>query len=106
MPVREPRKKEENATHPPLPPFTRETTVQKVRAADYAWDSRNPEKVALAHTTDSRWRNQAEFPNGRAEIVQFMKRKWVIAPIKDCRSTNRSASIVGHLVAVLMDIRS
>jgi Protein of unknown function (DUF1348) len=106
MPVREPRKKEENATRPPLPRFTRETTVQKVPTANYAWNSRNPEKVALAYTTDSLWRNQAEVPNGRAEIVQFLKRKWVIAPLKTCRSTNRSASIIGHLVALLMDIRS
>ena len=83
MPVHEPRKKEENATRPPLPPFTRETAVQKVRAAEDAWNSRNPEKVALAYTTDSRWRNRAEFPNGRAEIVQFLKRKWAIASIND-----------------------
>jgi uncharacterized protein len=76
MPVREPGKKEENATRPPLPPFTHETAVQKVRAAEDAWNSRNPEKVSLAYTIDSRWRNRAEFPNGRAEIVQFLKRKW------------------------------
>ena len=61
MPVCEPRKKEENATPPPLPPFTRETAVQKVRAAEDAWNSRNPEKVALAYTTDSRWRNRIHF---------------------------------------------
>ena len=72
----EPRNKEENATRPPLPPFTRETAIQKVRAAEDAWNSRDPEKVALAYTTDSRWRNRAEFPTGRAEIVQFLKRKW------------------------------
>ena len=74
--VREPRKKEETARRPPLPPFTRETAIQKVRAAEDAWNSRNPEKVALAYTIDSRWRNRAEFPTGRAEIVQFLKRKW------------------------------
>ena len=75
-PVREPRKKEEDVTRPPLPPFTRETAIQKIRAAEDAWNSRDPEKVALAYTTDSRWRNRAEFPTGRAEIVQFLKRKW------------------------------
>src|SRR5205823_12683909 len=75
-PVREPRKKEEDVTRPPLPPFTRETAIQKVRLAEDGWNSRDPEKVALAYTTDSRWRNRAEFPTGRAEIVQFLKRKW------------------------------
>jgi nuclear transport factor 2 (NTF2) superfamily protein len=74
--AREPRTKEENATRPPLPPFTRETAIQKIRAAEDAWNSRDPEKVALAYTTDSRWRNRAEFPTGRAEIVEFLKRKW------------------------------
>jgi uncharacterized protein len=75
-PAPESRKKEENVTRPPLPPFTRETAIQKVRAAEDAWNSRDPEKVALAYTTDSRWRNRAEFPTGRVEIVQFLKRKW------------------------------
>ena len=75
-PAREPRKGKENVTRPPLPPFTRETAIQKTRAAEDAWNSRDPEKVALAYTTDSRWRNRAEFPTGRAEIVQFLKRKW------------------------------
>jgi len=83
MPVREPRTKEENATRPPLPLFTRETAVQKVRAAEDAWNSRNPEKMALAYTTDSRCRNRDEFPNGRVEIVQFFKRKWAIASINN-----------------------
>ena len=74
--VREPRKREESATRPPLPPFTRETAIQKIRTAEDAWNSRDPEKVTLAYTTDSHWRNRAEFPEGRAEIVQFLKRKW------------------------------
>jgi len=74
--VREPGNGKENITRPPLPPFTRETAVRKIRAAEGAWNSRDPEKVALAYTTDSRWRNRAEFPTGRAEIVQFLKRKW------------------------------
>jgi uncharacterized protein len=74
--IRESSKKVENTMRPPLPPFTRETAIQKVRAAEDAWNSRDPEKVALAYTTDSRWRNRAEFPTGRVEIVEFLKRKW------------------------------
>ena len=61
---------------PPLPPFTRETAIEKVRLAEDGWNSRNPEKVALAYTVDSRWRNRAEFVTGRAEIVAFLTRKW------------------------------
>jgi nuclear transport factor 2 (NTF2) superfamily protein len=61
---------------PPFPPFTRETAIQKVRLAEDGWNSRNPEKVALAYTPDSRWRNRTEFVNGRDEIVQFLDRKW------------------------------
>ena len=64
------------STRPPLPPFTRDTAIQKVRLAEDAWNSRDPEKVALAYTPDSRWRNRAEFINGRQEIVAFLKRKW------------------------------
>jgi len=63
-------------TRPPLPPFTRETAIKKVRLAEDGWNTREPEKVALAYTIDSRWRNRAEFPSGRQEIVQFLKRKW------------------------------
>ncbi|PKQ04108.1 MAG: DUF1348 domain-containing protein [Alphaproteobacteria bacterium HGW-Alphaproteobacteria-11] len=62
---------------PPLPPFTRDTAIQKVRMAEDAWNTRDPERVSLAYTEDSRWRNRAEFPVGRAEIVAFLKRKWV-----------------------------
>jgi hypothetical protein len=65
------------ATRPPLPPFTRETAIQKVRLAEDAWNSRDPEKVSLAYTPDSRWRNRSEFVNGRAAIVAFLTRKWV-----------------------------
>jgi nuclear transport factor 2 (NTF2) superfamily protein len=61
---------------PPLPPFTRETAIQKVRAAENAWNLRNPERVSLAYTEDSRWRNRAEFFSGRAAIVAFLQRKW------------------------------
>jgi uncharacterized protein len=61
---------------PPLPPFTRETAIQKVRAAEDGWNTRDPARVALAYTVDSRWRNRAEFLNGRDEIVAFLTRKW------------------------------
>ena len=66
----------ENPARPPLPPFTRETAIAKVRAAEDAWNRRDPEKVALAYTVDSRWRNRAEFPVGREQITEFLKRKW------------------------------
>jgi len=61
---------------PPLPPFTRETAIQKVRLAEDGWNTRDPEKVSLAYSVDSRWRNRSEFINGRQEIVAFLKRKW------------------------------
>lgn len=61
---------------PPLPPFTPETAAQKVRAAEDAWNTRDPERVAGAYTADSRWRNRAEFLAGRPEIVAFLRRKW------------------------------
>jgi nuclear transport factor 2 (NTF2) superfamily protein len=64
-------------TRPPLPPFTRETATQKVRMAEDGWNTRSPEKIALAYTPDSVWRNRSEFLSGREEIVQFLKRKWV-----------------------------
>ncbi|MCC8393768.1 nuclear transport factor 2 family protein [Paraburkholderia sp. MMS20-SJTR3] len=63
-------------TRPPLPPFTRDSAIQKVRAAEDAWNTREPERVSLAYTTDSIWRNRAEFVQGRAEIVGFLSRKW------------------------------
>jgi hypothetical protein len=61
---------------PPLPPFTTETAAQKARLAEDAWNSRDPQRVALAYTPDSRWRNRAEFIAGRAEIEAFLTRKW------------------------------
>jgi uncharacterized protein len=61
-------------SRPPLPPFTRETAVQKVRLAEDAWHTRDPEKVAAAYTVDSRWRNRAEFLTGRQEIQEFLTR--------------------------------
>ena len=61
---------------PLLPPFTLETARQKARMAEDAWNSRDPERVSLAYTPDSRWRNRAEFPQGRPQIVAFLTRKW------------------------------
>ncbi|MDQ8697536.1 nuclear transport factor 2 family protein [Hyphomicrobium sp. LHD-15] len=61
---------------PPLPPFTAETAAQKARMAEDAWNSRDPVRVAGAYTPDSQWRNRAEFPQGRDEIVTFLSRKW------------------------------
>ncbi len=63
-------------TRPPLPPFTLQTAIQKVRLAEDGWNSRDPEKVALAYSVDSRWRNRSEFISGRREIVAFLTRKW------------------------------
>jgi nuclear transport factor 2 (NTF2) superfamily protein len=62
--------------HSPVPPFTRETAQTKVRGAEDGWNSRNPERVSLVYTPDSRWRVRAEFVNGRSEIVAFLTRKW------------------------------
>jgi nuclear transport factor 2 (NTF2) superfamily protein len=64
------------ASVPLVPPFTRETAILKVRRAEDAWNTRNPQQVALAYTPDSRWRNRAEFITGREEIVAFLTRKW------------------------------
>src|SRR5215475_7073203 len=61
-----------SARRPPLPPFTLETAIQKVRLAEDGWNSRDPQKVALAYTPDSRWRNRSEFANGRQEIFAFL----------------------------------
>lgn len=61
---------------PPLPPFTAATAAQKARAAEDAWNSCDPERVSLAYTEDCRWRNRAEFIEGRAQIVDFLRRKW------------------------------
>lgn len=61
---------------PPVPPFTREAAIQKVRLAEDGWNSRDPARVSMAYTPDSQWRNRAEFPRGRAEIIQFLTRKW------------------------------
>ena len=63
-------------TRPPLPPFTQHTAVQKVRLAEDGWNSRDPARVALAYSEDTRWRNRAEFPLGREQVHQFLTRKW------------------------------
>lgn len=63
-------------SRPPLPPFTAETAAQKVRMAEDGWNGRNPQAVSLAYSEDSRWRNRAEFLQGRAQIVEFLTRKW------------------------------
>lgn len=60
----------------PTPPFTMETAMQKVQAAEDAWNTRDPERVSLAYTVDTEWRNRSEFINGREEVVAFLKRKW------------------------------
>ena len=61
---------------PPCPPFTRETAIQKVRMAEDGWNNRDLERVALAYTIDSQWRNRVEFPVGREQIIAFLARKW------------------------------
>jgi nuclear transport factor 2 (NTF2) superfamily protein len=61
---------------PPLPPFTEDTARQKVQAAEDAWNSRDPERVSLAYTEDTHWRNRSEFVNGRANVVEFLRHKW------------------------------
>ena len=63
-------------SRPPLPPFTQESAIQKVRAAENGWNTCDPAKVALAYTEDSSWRNRAEFVEGRPAIVAFLTRKW------------------------------
>ena len=83
---------------PPLPPFTRETATQKVRLAEDAWNSRDPEKVAPAYTVDSRWRNRSEFVSGRQEIVAFLRRKW--AKELDYRLIKELWAFEGNRIAV------
>jgi len=83
---------------PPLPPFTHETAVRKVRAAEDGWNSRDPEKVALAYTEDSWWRNRAEFLQGRPAIVAFLTRKW--ARELDYRLIKELWAFTGDRIAV------
>ena len=86
------------ADRPPLPPFTAETAAQKVRGAEDGWNSRDPEKVSLAYTEDSTWRNRAEFLTGRAEIVAFLTRKW--ARELDYRLIKELWAFTGNRIAV------
>ena len=60
----------------PIPPFTAESAIQKVQAAEDAWNTKDPEKVCMAYTTDTEWRNRSEFIKGREEVKKFLKRKW------------------------------
>ena len=86
------------STRPPLPPYNRETATQKVRLAEDGWNSRDPEKVSLAYTPDSRWRNRSEFVNGRQEIVAFLARKW--AKELDYRLIKELWACEGNRIAV------
>jgi nuclear transport factor 2 (NTF2) superfamily protein len=83
---------------PPVPPFTRETAVQKVRMAEDAWNSRDPQRVSLAYTPDSRWRNRTAFPVGRAAIVAFLTEKW--AKERDYRLIKELWAFDGNRIAV------
>lgn len=83
---------------PPLPPFTAETAAQKARMAEDAWNARDPERVALAYTEDSRWRNRAEMFTGRPAIVAFLQRKW--ARELDYRLVKEVWAFAGDRIAV------
>ena len=83
---------------PPLPPFDATTAAQKARGAEDAWNSRDPERVSLAYSEDSRWRNRAEFVTGRAEIVAFLQRKW--ARELDYRLIKEVWAFAGNRIAV------
>ena len=83
---------------PPLPPFTQETAVQKVRMAEDAWNSRDPERVSLVYTEDTRWRNRTEFPVGREQVRQLLVRKW--AKELDYRLIKELWAFAGNRIAV------
>lgn len=85
-------------TRPPLPPFTRDTAIEKVRMAEDGWNSKDPEKVALAYTADSVWRNRAEFLTGRPAIVAFLTAKW--AREQDYRLIKELWAFSGNRIAV------
>ncbi|MGJ7580236.1 DUF1348 family protein [Variovorax sp. RHLX14] len=86
------------ASRPPLPPFTRESAIQKVRLAEDGWNGRNPARVALAYTTDTRWRNRAEFVANREEAQAFLERKW--AKELDYRLIKELWAFTGNRIAV------
>jgi nuclear transport factor 2 (NTF2) superfamily protein len=83
---------------PPFPSFTHDTAIQKVRLAEDAWNTRDPARVALAYTIDSRWRNRSEFINGRSEIIAFLSRKW--AKEIDYRLIKEMWAFTGSRIAV------
>ena len=83
---------------PPFPPFTIEAAIQKARMAEDAWNSRDPQRVALAYTVDSLWRNRTEFPRGRTEIIAFLTRKW--AREQDYRLIKEVWGCRGNRIAV------
>ena len=83
---------------PPLPPFTPETAAQKVRMAEDAWNTRDPDRVVQVYTPDTRWRNRAEFPVGRAEVHAFLTRKW--ARELDYRLIKELWACAGNRIAV------
>ena len=85
-------------SRPPLPPFTRETAVQKVRLAEDAWNTRDPAKVAQAYSINTHWRNRAEFANGRPEAEAFLRRKW--AKELDYRLIKELWAFTGDRIAV------
>ena len=85
-------------TRPPLPPFTTETATQKVRLAEDAWNTRDPDRVVLVYTEDTRWRNRAEFPIGRDQVRQFLIRKW--AKELDYRLIKELWACSGNRIAV------
>ncbi|MDG1097365.1 MAG: nuclear transport factor 2 family protein [Methylophilaceae bacterium] len=87
-----------NETRPPLPPFTREEAIQKVRMAEDGWNSRDAKRVSLVYTIDSQWRNRAEFPKGREQIVEFLTRKW--ARELDYRLIKEIWAFEGNRIAV------
>lgn len=85
-------------SRPPLPPFTHETAVQKVRLAEDGWNTRDPERVALAYSEDCQWRNRAEFLKGRAAVQAFLIRKW--AHELDYRLIKELWAFTGNRIAV------
>ncbi len=88
----------ETEVRPPVPPFTRETAIQKVRMAEDGWNSRDPQRVSLVYTPNSQWRNRAEFPKGREQIVEFLTRKW--AKELDYRLIKELWAFEGNRIAV------
>ncbi len=85
-------------TRPPLPPFSRETAIQKIRLAEDGWNSRDPARIVLAYSQDTVWRNRAEFPHGRAEAQALLERKW--ARELDYRLIKELWAFEGHRIAV------